>query len=235
MYQRFLNILYPLSCPFCGRILGKSVARICGNCEKKIIYMKEPRCKRCGKPIRTQEAEFCLDCQRGRFCYDQGKSLYLHQSPVKEAVYQLKYHNKRIYGEMFAQELYRIYKEQIKSWGVDVILPVPLHHKRRKKRGYNQAELIATELGKLTSLSVETDAVYRVKNTNPQKVLDNRNRAKNLSHAFAVSRKWRVRPVVLLIDDIYTTGSTINSVAKILKKRGVQKVYFLTISIGQGL
>lgn len=116
-----------------------------------------------------------------------------------------------------------------------MILPVPLHHKRRKKRGYNQAELIATELGKLTSLSVETDAVYRVKNTNPQKVLDNRNRAKNLSHAFAVSRKWRVRPVVLLIDDIYTTGSTINSVAKILKKRGVQKVYFLTISIGQGL
>ena len=91
------------------------------------------------------------------------------------------------------------------------------------------------ELGKQTGIPVNTEAVFRVKRTKPQKKLDDKERGENMQGAFGVAKAWKVKNNVLLIDDIYTTGNTIHTAAKILKKAGVQNVYFLTISIGQGL
>lgn len=150
-------------------------------------------------------------------------------------MYQFKYHNKRRYGQVFAKELAEQFGNQIKKWGIEAVIPVPLHPARRRKRGYNQAEILAGELGRIMSLSVDTDAVVRLRNTKAQKQLDDREREQNLMGAFGVRSDWKKVPKVLLVDDIYTTGNTIHRVAKVLKKAGVEKVYFLTISIGQGL
>lgn len=225
-----MELLYPKTCCFCGKI---SVQEICDSCKEKVFYIKEPRCKKCGKPIRYEEQEYCHDCQKQSFHYVQGRSLWIHKGAVPWSIYQFKYHNRRIYGKFYAKELYRVYGESIKEWGIDLIVPVPLHWRRRRKRGYNQAEIVARYLGELTGIPIDTRLVIRKKYTEPQKTLNNKERVKNLKHVFDV-RKMTVREKnILLIDDIYTTGSTIDAISKILLEKGYNKVWFLTISIGQ--
>lgn len=190
---------------------------------------------KCGKPVEKEETEFCRDCRKHSLAYTQGKSLWLHREPVSHAIYQFKYHNKRVYAKVFAEELAKRYGRQVYKWKIEEILPIPLHPSKQKKRGFNQAELLGRELGKQTGIPVNTEAVFRVKRTKPQKKLDDKERSENMQGAFGVAKAWKVKNNVLLIDDIYTTGNTIHTAAKILKKAGVQNVYFLTISIGQGL
>ena len=160
---------------------------------------------KCGKPVEKEETEFCRDCRKHSLAYTQGKSLWLHREPVSHAIYQFKYHNKRVYAKVFAEELAKRYGRQVYKWKIEEILPI------------------------------NTEALFRVKRTKPQKKLDDKERGENMQGAFGVAKAWKVKNNVLLIDDIYTTGNTIHTAAKILKKAGVQNVYFLTISIGQGL
>ena len=224
-------MLYPQTCYFCGKI---SRTPICSGCRGKIEYIGEPRCKKCGKPIRYEEQEFCSDCQAQLFHYEQGRSLWLHKGPVRWSIYQFKYRNRRIYGQFYAQELYRIYGEKLKEWEIDTIIPIPLHGKRKRKRGYNQAEIVAKHLGELSKIPVETKSLVRVRHTKPQKELNHKERKKTLKEAFQVTKHWKNRGNILLVDDIYTTGNTIDSAATVLKKKGAKKVWFFTISIGQG-
>lgn len=231
LFDKCLGILYPQTCCFCGKV---SKSHICRECAKKVSYIQEPVCKKCGKPIRYEEKEFCGDCSEREWHYEQGRSVWLHTGIVRRSIYQFKYHNRRIYGRFYAEELFRIYGEMLRKWQIDVIIPIPLHPNRRRKRGYNQAEIVAAHLGKLTGISVDTKSVIRVQNTKPQKELSHKDRNKNLRSAFRITRHWNKGKNVLLIDDIYTTGSTIDSVAKVLKENGAHKVWFLTISIGQG-
>ncbi len=231
LIEKCLNLLYPTTCCFCGKVC---TTNICRECEGKITYIKEPICKKCGKPIRYEEQEYCGDCKERLFYYEQGKSLWVHTGRVRWSIYQFKYHNRRIFGKFYAEELFRIYGKWIKSNGIDVIIPVPLHWRRRRKRGYNQAEIVARHLGKLVKLPVNSRAVVRCYNTKPQKELNHKERKKNLEKAFRVTKHWKGEKKILLIDDIYTTGNTIDGVAEVLKEKGAQKIWLLTISIGQG-
>ena len=196
--------------------------------------IEEPRCKKCGKPIRQKEAEFCYDCEREDLCYEQGRSLWLHKMPVSSSIYAFKYKNRRVYGEVYGREMAKMFRKIIRLWEIDVIVPVPLHRKKQKKRGYNQAEILAKEIGFRVGIPVDTTLIKRKKNTVPQKEFTRKERKKNLKNAFEVTGKVEGKRV-LIIDDIYTTGSTIDSISILLKKAGAEKTYFLTISIGQGL
>ncbi len=196
--------------------------------------IEEPRCKKCGKPIRQKEAEFCYDCEREDLCYEQGRSLWIHKMPVSSSIYAFKYKNRRVYGEVYGREMAKTFRKIIRLWEIDVIVPVPLHRKKQKKRGYNQAEILAKEIGFRVGIPVDTTLIKRKKNTVPQKEFTRKERKKNLKNAFEVTGKVEGKRV-LIIDDIYTTGSTIDSISILLKKAGAEKTYFLTISIGQGL
>lgn len=164
-----------------------------------------------------------------------GRSLWVHKTPVSQGIYRFKYKNRRCYGEIFAAEMAAEFERIVKEWKIEEIIPVPLHRSRQRKRGYNQAQILAEEIGKKLEIPVKKDVVKRIQKTLPQKELGSRERIQNLKGAFGVSRSWIPKKCVLVIDDIYTTGNTIHRVAEVLKKAGVQKVYFLTISIGQGL
>lgn len=190
---------------------------------------------KCGKPVEAEEIEYCRDCSRHALAYTQGRSVWLHTEPASSAIYRLKYHNRRIYAVTFAAEMADRYGSQLRKWEVGEILPIPLHQSKRRRRGFNQAEILARELGKRTGIPLNTCALVRVKKTKPQKRLDDYGRAENLKNAFGVSKEWIPKKNVLLVDDIYTTGNTIHNAAKVLKKAGAENVYFLTISIGQGL
>lgn len=229
--DQILGLLYPQVCPFCGKVSGE---RICSACRKELRYIEEPRCMRCGKPLRIAEQEYCLDCEQRSHSYERGLSLWVHSGSVQSAVYQFKYHNRRIYSRFFAQELLERYEEAIRRWNIALIVPIPLSKKRRRERGFNQAELLAKEIGKKLEIPVESKRLVRVKNTKPQKEMDARGRRSNLKDAFAWKGERPIRGNILLIDDIYTTGNTIDHAAGTLKNAGARKVYFLTVSIGQG-
>ena len=209
IWKKILGIIYPKTCCFCGKVSDKE---LCKDCAEKVVYITEPRCKKCGKPVRYAEQEYCYDCQKNVHAYDQGRSIWIHKMPVSMSIYQFKYKNRRIYGEFYAKEMIRIYGRLIREWEIEVIVPIPLHRKKKRFRGYNANYL----------------------KNDPQKELNDKERKQNLKHAFSVTGQWKNYKTVLVIDDIYTTGSTIDTVAEELKSRGVQKVCFLTISIGQG-
>lgn len=225
-----LWLLYPPVCHFCGRV---SPDPICPDCADEVVYVTEPVCKKCGKPILRDEDEYCGDCVKRRFNYEQGKSLWIHKGRVPWSVYQFKYHNRRIFGKFYADEMCRLYGAWVKSRGIDLIIPVPVHKKRLRKRGYNQAEIIAVRLGRLLDIPVDTHAVKRVSKTTPQKMLGARERRENLRGAFCLTRTDITRRKILIVDDIYTTGSTIDEMARILTADSGNKVWFLTVSIGQ--
>lgn len=210
----------------------------CGRCEKKLksLLAEEPRCMKCGKPLRSMEQEYCRDCGHTKHIFDQGAALWLHKEPVNLSVYQFKFHNQRAFGRFYAAEMAKRFKAELIRWKPELILPVPLHPSKRRKRGYNQAAIVAKELGRLTGIAVDVKLLKRVRGTTPQKSLNPEDRKRNIAGAFSLgggSKDLR-RKRVLLIDDIYTTGSTMDEAAKVLKKAGAEKVFYLTISIGQG-
>lgn len=227
----FYDLLYPVVCPFCGRLVKEGM---CGECGKKVGYVQEPFCKKCGKPVRTAEQEFCFDCEKHRHYFTEGRALFLHKSPVAEAVYAMKYQNRRVYSQFFGKELAEKYGVFLKKNRIELIIPIPLHRSRRRRRGYNQSEILAEELSKWTGIPVDTTRLERRKKTKPQKSLNEKQRKYNIRGAFFLSEDLEMKGNILLVDDIYTTGSTLDEAARVLLKGGAEKVYFLTISIGQG-
>ncbi|MEZ3485682.1 MAG: ComF family protein [Lachnospiraceae bacterium] len=231
--ERASTWLWPEVCPFCGRVSSQG---ICARCRRRLenIRIQEPRCMKCGKPLRHEEQEYCYDCMHMKHQYTSGYGLWLHRDPVSISIYQFKYHNQRRYGIYYAEELVFCFGRTIRRWKPDLIIPIPLHRKRRKKRGYNQAEIISRRMGEMLGIPVDSQCLIRRICTAPQKMLGHQERRKNLRRAFAVRKSFFPVKTVLLIDDIYTTGSTMDAAAQVLKEKGVEKVYFLTISIGQG-
>lgn len=229
--KALLSLLYPHVCPLCGRVTAEE---LCMTCREQLEYIHEPRCMCCGKPIRQKDQEYCYDCRRHPHVYEKGYALWVHRGGVQQAVYQFKYHNRRIYSQFFGKELLSRYGQAVYRWNITTIIPIPLSRKRRRSRGFNQAELLARELGRGLGIPVDAKSLVRVRDTSPQKQMDVRGRSSNLKHAFAWKGKDSPHGNILLVDDIYTTGNTIDAAARVLKKNGAGKIYFLTISIGQG-
>lgn len=226
--------MYPRRCILCDGVLDTPDSGVCTLCKSKLKYCSEPVCKKCGKPIKDKQKEYCSDCEKKKHHYIQGKSVWIYKGDMKTSIYRFKYANRREYAEFYARESVRIYRKWIQSKAIDVIVPIPVHSKRMKKRGYNQAELYAKELGKLLDIPVDKDSLVRVIDTIPQKELDDKQRRKNLKKAFKIkpdSVQWKR---VLIVDDVYTTGSTIDAAAALLGEYGVQEIYFLSITIGEG-
>lgn len=232
MFEKILNLIYPEKCPFCGRITARKTGGICQDCRERLPYIKEPRCMKCGKPLSDESEEYCYDCKKGNHYFETGRSLWVHKMPVSKAIYGFKYHDLRCYGKIFGTEMVKELGAFLRDTKAQVIVPIPLHRRRYLDRGYNQAMVLAKVIGRRTGIPVE-EILIRKKHTNPQKVLNDVERRKNIKGAFAVKTPISYENV-LLIDDIYTTGSTLDEAAKVLKNAGVQRVYFLTISIGQG-
>ena len=192
---------------------------------------------KCGKPIRYKEQEYCYDCVQTQHYFDRGAAMWLHKEPVNYSIYQFKYHNQRIFGRYYVAEIAKKYKRTLLDWRPNIIIPIPLHPAKQRKRGYNQSALVAKELGKCLGATVDIKGFRRVRGTVPQKGLNPAERRMNLQGAFSVREYLRTAlkgKRVLLVDDIYTTGSTMDEAARILKKEGAEKVFYLTISIGQG-
>lgn len=239
MIQAILDMLYPVRCPVCGDIVIPKGRRICSTCENKPQLIIEPRCKKCSKPIDQEQREYCSDCERKKYHFDYGFSLWVYDSVMKKSISDFKYNHKREYAKYYIEKVIFNYKDIIKKLAPDVLVPVPIHKSKYRERGYNQAEILAYGIGKELNIPILPHLLIRNKKTLPQKQLSDKERLKNLQEAFIINNKAlsdypkRLKRI-LLVDDIYTTGSTIEACTNVLLRNGVEHVYFITLCIGKG-
>ncbi|MGL5259639.1 MAG: ComF family protein [Lachnospiraceae bacterium] len=226
-------MIYPRRCSICDDILEYGKKDICNDCKKKIKYIKEPYCIKCGKSLKS-ETEYCYDCMRKFHYFNAGRAIF-EWSSIKNSIYKFKYHNRQEYVHFYGKSVVKVCGKHIKQWNPDAIIAVPIHKKRHKKRGFNQAQLLANEIGKYTNIPVYKNFVIRQRNTKPLKNMDPVKRQNNLKKAFKIVPNDVKLNTILVIDDIYTTGSTIDAIAKECKLYGIKEVYFITLAIGEGL
>lgn len=240
-----MDILYPRKCVFCNRTMevrsyrrlkmGEIYDGLCSDCREDSVYVDEPLCMKCGKEIESREGEYCYDCQRRKHIYDRGVAVFKYSDKVRKSIYRFKYSGHKIYGDFYGKEMHDRYREIITLWKPEAIIPVPIYRGKFRKRGYNQAELIGKRLAELTGIPIDTYILTRSRNTIPQKELNYIFRKKNVENAFKVTGSVVKYNKIILVDDIYTTGCTIDACARVLKNAGVKEVYFITICIGQGI
>ena len=202
--KQLLALLYPTRCPAC----------------RKVIFPHETFCGDCIPKLTEYSGNFVI---RGAelfiapFEYDENISpaiLLLKRGVKGNAAYAL--------GSAVAEKLENLGV----SRKIDVIVPVPLHEKDKRERGFNQAELIACEVGRILNITVSTGIVEKIRRTNPQKTLTKRQRKINLKDAFEVSDSAKIQDkCILLLDDVCTTGSTLSEITKLLKSKGAAAVY----------
>lgn len=228
------ELLFPRRCPVCDKPVKPAGKLICDSCRKKLRYVSRVHCMKCGKSLPDEETEYCRDCRKKSHSYRQGKSLYEYRS-IADSIYRFKYGKRREYAEFFGREMAEHFADTIKQWHAQALVPVPIHASRKKERGYNQAELLAKELGRCLGIPVRDDLIVRCKKTIPQKELKGVERQNNLKKAFKIVRNDVKLSTIIIIDDIYTTGSTVDEMAEMLKRTGINTVYVLTLAIGRGI
>lgn len=252
---------YPRCCPICDGILEPEQAqkKIHPACRKKLYPVMGAVCMQCGRPLDNSGYEYCHDCVRdqtgdygtslpashpscscatsnyGTHTSWQGKALYLYQGPIKQTMYRFKYSNRREYADFFAGYALEQYGDWIREKQIDVIVPVPMYRKKQRVRGYNQAECFAKALSKLTGIPVDNSLVRRVVDTTPQKELNDLERKNNLKNAFQKCKSIVQYKHILVVDDIYTTGSTARAVIEELRELETGRIYVLCVCIGKGL
>lgn len=232
--EKVLDLLFPPRCPVCDQPVPVDEGLICRKCQPKMKYIKDPRCRKCGKQLGSEHDIFCQDCNRKSHDYQYGFALYDYQS-VQNSIFRFKYQKRAEYSRYYGYDMCKNLWDEIKAMQADAIIPIPLHREREKIRGYNQAQEIARVISEIMDIPMYANLVKRVKNTVPQKKLDEFERQNNLKNAFHIQADDVKLKRVILVDDIYTTGSTIDAVSKELRRHGVGEIYFLTLSIGEGM
>lgn len=234
IWEGIISGLYPRHCPICREIVYPKGDTACRGCRNNLPYITGPRCRKCSKPVHNEVVEYCYDCAKKKHLYNEGIAAFEHKGKIKDAIYDIKYRNKREYLDFFADEVAAGCGERIKEWQADIIIPVPLYKHKEVKRGFNQAMEAAVRIGRRLNIPVSGEMLHRIKDTVPQKELTDKGRKKNVENAFIVDKNIVKFKKVIIADDIYTTGSTIDSCAGVLKNAGVEKIYFVTLSIGDG-
>lgn len=232
--ENLLGALYPKVCPLCEEPVVLELNDTCLECGKKLVYIGENFCMKCGKEM-TGDGQYCYDCSRVIHAYEQAVAVFAYSEIVKQAIYRYKYKGKREYAKWFARQAYERTADRVCIWQPDVIIPVPLHKTKMRQRGYNQAELLAQEFGRFIGIKVDTTFLLRGRATEPMKTLNGEDRIKNVEKAFNISSNNVKYKKVLLVDDIYTTGATMDACAKVLKEHGVKEIYCLSLCIGKGI
>lgn len=229
-----MDLVFPRRCPVCDDAVMPFGELICEGCKEKVKYIGEPYCMKCGKGLRKNEEEYCRDCSRRAHQFSQGAALFDYQS-MAASLYRFKYSGRKEYADYYGREMAAKLNMRIRLWNPQALIPVPIHRERMKKRGYNQSQLLANVLSRELQIPTYEKLAVRCRNTIPQKQLGSVERQNNLKKAFKILKNDVELNTIVIIDDIYTTGSTIDSLAYEFKKAGTSHVYFLALTIGKGI
>lgn len=220
-----LDLLFPSRCVGC-RSVG---SWLCADCRETIAFIRPPFCPRCGCP--TGSHELCGSCRRHPPALDGIRSVAYHEGVLREAIHRFKYQNTRGLAEPLGELLASYVVEH--PLPANVLVPVPLHPARLAERGYNQAALLAREMGRRLDLPVVENSLLRVRATRQQVGLNAEERQANVAGAFACRDAQLAGRRVLLIDDVYTTGATLTACGAALAAAGAASIWGLTLAHGR--
>jgi ComF family protein len=225
-----LEFFLPRMCLFCGVPVGETAAMaVCPECEAGIEWVASPLCTCCGRVFEDREGpdRFCGDCQTDPPPFTRARAAALYDGPVTQAITRFKFSRQMALLPVMQHWLQRPFCLELVA-AADFLAPVPLFRTRIKHRGFNQSLLLARAFAEKP---VAREALVRTRHTEPQVGLNPKERRDNVKGAFAVTDPARVQgKSVLLIDDLYTTGSTVKECARVLLKAGARRVEVLTVA-----
>jgi competence protein ComFC len=227
-------IFFPSECELCSRLLELPDERVvCQSCLNGLMPHRTSYCLSCGRFFDDSgEPHFCRQCVIQRPVFAVHRSCGQYAGGIKDCIILFKYRGFRVLGKALAEfALKALGEEEVLWWGLDGIIPVPLFPEKERLRGFNQASVVAKEMAKRKNIVFLENRLVKVKNTPPQTSLEAADRQKNLRGAFAVLNLDGIKGKrILLVDDVFTTGSTLQECSFVLMKAGALEVRALTIA-----
>jgi ComF family protein len=240
LFVRLIDIIYPPRCPICQNFVRNddpddknTASPICRDCFYDLREIRSPLCPICGRPFVTgiETDHLCESCLRKRPYFDSVTAPYLFEGALMTAIHRFKYDSKRFLSDYLGPLLARFAESRLDKSDDLLTMPIPLHPKRLRERGFNQSLLLATHVARRLNTELDFLSLRRVRYTPPQTGLGKEERRKNVKSAFQVEDPKIVKGRrILLIDDVATTGNTLNECARILKRSGSGKVVCLVLA-----
>lgn len=222
-----LDFIYPPRCAICGEFVNPNVG-VCVKCASDFRLVEHPMCTICGIPFHGGSDHICGDCHKKRPSFDKARAWGVHSGALRHAVIALKFGRKTKLAHLLARLMTATLLKEFDIADIDSIIPVPLHKKRLRWRGFNQSLLLAREISSATGIDVDFLSLKRTRLTKPQTRLPLKQRSENVKGAFQVVRANFVKDRrILLVDDVFTSGATIAECALTLKSHGAIAVYAL--------
>lgn len=231
--ERLLQFFLPPQCHCCEKILEERQQGICLDCLSKIHWIEPPFCPVCGTPFASREAgnHLCGACMSKKKHFTMARALGSYEGTLQEVIHRWKYHGKTnltpFFGEWMVEGLYRYWNPN----PFHLLIPVPLHKKRVRERGFNQALLLVKELSRRTGIPYQKRVLQKKRPTTPQVSLSGVAREKGIRGSFQMIGGEELEgKCILLVDDVYTTGATVNECAKVMRASGAERVDVLTLA-----
>jgi competence protein ComFC len=235
-----LSVLFPAGCRICDQLLTAATRiPICNDCLGSVRQITGTVCEKCGKPVEEAEAPdlemlvcpTCVNDEWGGYAFDRARSWAIYEGALVRAILLLKFEDIDPLGKLFARRLAEVVTNSGAALQADVVVPVPLHRQRERERGYNQAALIAKPLAKLLGLPYKSVLLTRIRPRPDKHLLSYEERWESVRGAFATRPGSQVDNLrVLLVDDVMTSGATLDSCAKTLREAGARSVTGLTVA-----
>lgn len=230
-----LDILFPPRCASCHRRISSCPLQLCSDCEEGLTFLSSPQCPQCARPFASNLAgdHLCYSCRQEPPPFERVWSCGVYDGTILSLVHHLKYHQQVGVVKTMATLIFQNHSQEFSYEVYDWMLPVPLHPRKIRQRGFNQSQLLVKHLARSWKIPSSVDLLRRIRETRPQIEMTQREREKNVRGAFAVpSRK---QPDIegktcLLVDDVLTTGATASEAARVLKKNGAARVDVLTFA-----
>jgi ComF family protein len=236
LFSKGLDVLFPQLCLFCrGEWVGRGLL-LCEPCRDAIVWIQYPYCFRCGVPADVgydfPHEEFeCAVCRKGRYQFDRARSLGIYDSVLKELIHHFKYQKRLGVMEELRPLLVKHFSGLEEVYAGFEVAPIPLHVRRLNERGFDQAYLLAREVARILRLPLTDGVLVRERDTPSQAGKHRQERAKNIRDAFAVVQAESVAGKnILLVDDVMTTGATLDAATQALKKAGARRVDVFTLA-----
>ena len=247
LFSNIVDFIFPPACISCGAIVEEN-NKLCPNCTPKFQYISNPSCHRCGTILEysIDNIEICEECVKFPPYYDRNLSIFAYNEAVRLLVSRLKYYDNLNIANFFGNLLYKKYlallkEESLQAEDIHIFCPVPMHFKKFIKRKYNQSALLLKTMAGFAKLNGETDfnnkithnLIRKKHNTEAQASLSQYNRRRNVKNSFEITKDFAkdlAGKNIIVIDDVTTTTSTLNEIARVLKNEGANKVYALTVA-----
>ena len=229
-----LDLCLPRSCAGCQKMDNRPQSAWCGTCWDQMPRVVSPLCSKCGRPFRDSPESpdhLCGECIESTYHFDTARSAVAHEGIIRTRIHQFKFEARTEWVPPLVELLEIAYAGSGMALP-ELVLPVPLHPKRLKERGFNQSGLLAGELARKIRAPVSFDVIVRKNRTQPQTRLNRKERLKNVRGAFELSGAQDIRGRrILLVDDVFTTGTTLSECARTLKRKGgASEVHAVTVT-----